>query len=67
MLSAWPRSVSGFNVNRGSHWFAVFEGARALGRVPEDQPRTRCSTFSKETFTNSEVGGLLNEEAVLHL
>lgn len=61
MRSAQLRSVSGFPVNRGtscSHWFAVSEGARAFGRVPEDQPRTRCSTFSKETFTNSGVGGV---------
>lgn len=44
-----------------SHWFAVFEGARALGRAPEDQPRTRRSTCA-----NSGVG-VAYEEAVLHL
>lgn len=47
----------------GSHWFAVFEGARATGREKaRDQPRTCCSTS-----TNSAIWGLPNEEAVFYL
>lgn len=43
-----------------NHWFVIFVGSQATGKMPEYQPRTQCPTFKKGGLKNSGILGCLN-------
>lgn len=57
LFQLWSYYVQGPPQN---HWFVIFLGSQATGKVPEHQPRTQCPTFKKGSFKNSGILGCLN-------